>query len=512
MDIFNIDLLSPLKTTATPAAGTYNEPTPVVLTANRDADIYYTTDGSEPTTCSSIYSSPLLIENSTTIKFFAADKIDNREITRTSVYSIEKLATATPVFSAIAGKYPMIIKTRIDSTDGAVIKYTDDGSDPRTSSTVKTYMAEITIAATTTLKAYAYKYGWIDSGLAKAEYIIDARMVDYGMPGVTGVFGYGDITTDSSDGYPIIIYPDSNNGNKARIQKWQSGDLWNDLGNASEGGVYHCKIRCDPSDNKPIVAFVDLTNNYRARIKKWSSGTSWTDLGYASSGITSWISLAVRSDGTPAVSYRDYDNGYKARAMGWESGTIWSDLGFASTGNADYIAMAMDTDGCPILIFSDGDDDNKARVMKWSGGTAWTDLGIVSDGAVESPTNICIDTSDGKPVVIFLDRSMSDKYRIKKWDSGIQWTDLGTVSNNFSSSSPSMAIGSDNKPVIMFRDGNYNNRMRLFKWDTGTVWSDLGLTTTSESYGNSMVYGGENSLFLLVSEINNDYKWHVYKH
>ena len=65
--------LIPPKTTAFPSGGTYSSAQLVTLTTNEVATIYFTTDGSTPTTLSPVYSSPILVSDDTTLQFFAVD-------------------------------------------------------------------------------------------------------------------------------------------------------------------------------------------------------------------------------------------------------------------------------------------------------------------------------------------------------------------------------------------------------------------------------------------------------
>lgn len=75
-------------TTAAPVAGTYTAAQNVTLTANEPATIYYTTNGTTPTTSSTVYSAPINIATTTTLKYFAKDTAGNSESVKTGVYTI----------------------------------------------------------------------------------------------------------------------------------------------------------------------------------------------------------------------------------------------------------------------------------------------------------------------------------------------------------------------------------------------------------------------------------------
>ena len=77
---------TPPLTTASPASST-TLPVTVTLTANEAATIYYTTNGSTPTTASAVYSTPLTISSTTTLKYFARDTAGNSEAVKTATYS-----------------------------------------------------------------------------------------------------------------------------------------------------------------------------------------------------------------------------------------------------------------------------------------------------------------------------------------------------------------------------------------------------------------------------------------
>ncbi|MBI5603754.1 MAG: chitobiase/beta-hexosaminidase C-terminal domain-containing protein, partial [Deltaproteobacteria bacterium] len=84
---------TPPTTTATPGGGVYSTAQSVTLTCNDGAGsgcdkIYYTADGSTPTTSSAVYSSPINIAVTTTLQFFARDKSGNSESVKTQTYTI----------------------------------------------------------------------------------------------------------------------------------------------------------------------------------------------------------------------------------------------------------------------------------------------------------------------------------------------------------------------------------------------------------------------------------------
>ncbi|HZP61325.1 MAG TPA: chitobiase/beta-hexosaminidase C-terminal domain-containing protein [Opitutaceae bacterium] len=83
-------------------------------------------------------------------------------------------SVTAPAFSPAGGTYTSAQSVSIsDSTSGASIRYTTNGSTPsETSGTV--YSSPVYISATTTLKAIAYKSGSSDSSVTSATYTITA--------------------------------------------------------------------------------------------------------------------------------------------------------------------------------------------------------------------------------------------------------------------------------------------------------------------------------------------------
>ncbi|MDR2970404.1 MAG: chitobiase/beta-hexosaminidase C-terminal domain-containing protein [Bacteroidales bacterium] len=93
--------------TFSPSSGTYNTPQNVSINcATEGATIHYTTDGSAPTTSSETFSTPIFVENTTTIKAFAVkDGLDPSNVVSAtysfpqSAASLAQLRTFAPPFN-----------------------------------------------------------------------------------------------------------------------------------------------------------------------------------------------------------------------------------------------------------------------------------------------------------------------------------------------------------------------------------------------------------------------------
>src|SRR2546425_1113744 len=79
---------TPPTVSASPAGGTYSTLQSVTLTASEPSTIYYTIDGTMPDTLDAVYTSPISIGTSTTLKCFPKDTAGNIGIVVTQVYTI----------------------------------------------------------------------------------------------------------------------------------------------------------------------------------------------------------------------------------------------------------------------------------------------------------------------------------------------------------------------------------------------------------------------------------------
>jgi len=167
---YTINLPTAATPTFSPVAGTYNTVQTVTISdATGGATIYYTTDGSTPTTGSAVYSTAISITTSETLKAIAVAYNYLNSATGSAAYTLQ---AAMPSFNPVAGTYASIQTVTIsDSTAGATIYYTTNGSTPTTSSTQ--YSGAITVSANETLKAIATASGFNTSTTGSAAYTIN---------------------------------------------------------------------------------------------------------------------------------------------------------------------------------------------------------------------------------------------------------------------------------------------------------------------------------------------------
>ena len=91
--------------TFSPAAGTYSSAQTVTIsTTTPSATIYYTTNGSTPTTSSPVYTGPITVSATETLKAVAVATGDSASPVSSAAYTIT-LPTAAPSFSPAAGTY-----------------------------------------------------------------------------------------------------------------------------------------------------------------------------------------------------------------------------------------------------------------------------------------------------------------------------------------------------------------------------------------------------------------------
>ena len=170
----NTSTVATLSPAATPTfnAVSYNNGDQVSLTSTSGATIYYTTDGTTPTTASTRYTGPFNALGGTHLKAYAV-KNDMNVSAVTSVIDVPLCNLTAPTIS-VEGTSTTPNTVTITADAGATIYYTVDGTTPTAES--NTYNSTITLnhGGTTTVKAIAIRAGCNNSDVTSRDVTITA--------------------------------------------------------------------------------------------------------------------------------------------------------------------------------------------------------------------------------------------------------------------------------------------------------------------------------------------------
>jgi hypothetical protein len=163
--------LAALPPVFSPPAGTYPGPlTVTITTASPGVDIFYTTAGNLAGTSAPRYTAPITVASTETLNAVTAQTGWTSSADVAAAYTIEPYA-APPAFSVASGTYATAQTVTItDTTAGATIYYTTNGTTPNTTSSVCS--GPMTVSSSETLNAIAVANNYSNSAVAAAVYTI----------------------------------------------------------------------------------------------------------------------------------------------------------------------------------------------------------------------------------------------------------------------------------------------------------------------------------------------------
>jgi len=165
--------------------GNYTAPKDVTLsTPTSGATIKYTLNGDDPSRdVGTIYTTKLTISSSTTVKAIAYKSDWQNSSDSNVVLALYNITgkTAAPTITPVSQNHTDNVEISIISlTEGAVIRYTTDGTSP-TRSIGNIYGVPFTLSSSATVKAVAYKTDWEEtsnSDVASKSYTITGKVVN----------------------------------------------------------------------------------------------------------------------------------------------------------------------------------------------------------------------------------------------------------------------------------------------------------------------------------------------
>ncbi len=164
-----------------PGSETFTGTLPVSISDSTSGSaIYYTTDGSTPSPgvgTTKAYAGSFNVTATTTVKAIATESGFTNSAVASATYTLQQQTVATPVISPAPGTYTNSVPVSIsDSTSGAAIYYTTDGSTPSPGvGTTKAFTSSFTLTSSATVKAIATEAGFTNSAIATSAYTIQSQ-------------------------------------------------------------------------------------------------------------------------------------------------------------------------------------------------------------------------------------------------------------------------------------------------------------------------------------------------
>lgn len=168
----------------------YKDDVTIEISNSGEGDIYYTLDGTTPTSSSTKYESEIKLSDAKTYTLKAIVISGSKQSAVATVnFEIQKETVSKPVISPEGKTYSNVVRVTIScSTVGASIYYTTDGTDPTESSERYSNEIPLTSSGTYTLKAIAVK-GGLKSTIVSATYTLDITQSQTETPVITPATG-----------------------------------------------------------------------------------------------------------------------------------------------------------------------------------------------------------------------------------------------------------------------------------------------------------------------------------
>jgi Legume lectin domain/Chitobiase/beta-hexosaminidase C-terminal domain len=210
--------ISPASETFCTAASCTGPVSVSITDATSGASIYYTTDGSLPSPGSGttkLYTAPFTVSTTTTVNAIATLSGSN-SLVATATYTLQPvtmptISPASQTFCTAAGCSGPVSVSISDTTNGAAIYYTTDGSTPNPNNVApgtptQQYTAPFTVSTTSTVNAIATLSGYANSAMASATYTLQPVTTPTITPGSESFSGSVNVSITDTPAPSAAIY------------------------------------------------------------------------------------------------------------------------------------------------------------------------------------------------------------------------------------------------------------------------------------------------------------------
>lgn len=482
-------LKNPDAPTADPGAGAVERGTTIALSSRAGTTIYYTTDGTAPTSSSTAYTTAITIDDAKTIKAVAIDGAGNSSSVLTAAYTIVKVAT--PAFSVAAGNVAQnTIVSLTCATEGASIYYTTDESTPTASSTE--YTGAIIISANMTIKAIAVKANCDDSDVASATYTtfvpVSGYNIDFEASDLAQYVNWTFNNIALRTSKKITPHNNSNNyginGSSSTATQGTSTAFIVTKAKVAHPGSLKFYISKESDNTSVCYWYVEVSEN----------GSSWTQVGDAQSASSmskgNWVEVSRDLSTYSNVYVRiRYGSNTAIRAIDDISLTETKvDVKIPESGYLTYCSpYALDFSETVVEAYTAAYDNDKGKVV----------LTEVEDGIVPANVGVVVHSS-----------SAAGNYPVP-----VTTTEKTTLSGN------EMVGVTVQTPVAWTSDGKYNYILQQGKFRKATgasltanrayLHTSFDVTQTGGAPELDLAFGDETTTIQNIERTINDNKYYT---
>ncbi|MDE6279887.1 MAG: chitobiase/beta-hexosaminidase C-terminal domain-containing protein, partial [Paramuribaculum sp.] len=263
--------------------------------ATEGASIYYTLDDTEPTKESTLYTEPIHLTTTTTVKAIAYATINGEEVSSEVTTATYQIYLNAPKFSIEPGTYTEPQTLSLTAYNSAKIYYTIDGTDPTEESNL--YTEPIAITTNTFIKAIAIN-GEVKSPVAEGYYIINASAQTATFNFTENTYGYqvsaGNTTyvvSKLTEGDVTINLAATVNATGEPAQEGQQWRFWN------TSGTDHLRCSLNANNKNTMTFTCGQGRKITSIVFTYTSGASYQPKEIIASqgtmtGITNWEGAA----------------------------------------------------------------------------------------------------------------------------------------------------------------------------------------------------------------------------